>query len=90
MLLLISASGESDEILRLLDIVKKLDHPVVAITSTRTSSLARFADGVIATGKIEEACPLRLAPTASTTAMLALGDALAMSVMQQRRFTADA
>lgn len=88
-LLLLSSSGESDEILRLLDIVKKLNHPVVAITAARTSTLARFADVVIAMGKVEEACPLRLAPTASTTAMLALGDALAMAVMQRRQFTAD-
>src|SRR5438045_7366199 len=74
--LIFSASGESDEILRLLSIVKKLNHPVIAITASRSSSLGKFADVTLAMGKIEEACPLRLAPTASTTAMLALGDAL--------------
>src|SRR5688500_15335105 len=88
-ILIFSASGESDEILRLLSIVKKLDHPVVAITATRTSGLGKFADVVLAMGKIEEACPLGLAPSASTTAMLALGDALALSVMKVRKFTAD-
>jgi arabinose-5-phosphate isomerase len=88
-LLLISASGESDEILRLLSIVKKLNHAVIAITATRDSSLGKSADVVLATGKIEEACPLQLAPSASTTAMLALGDALALTAMHLRRFTAD-
>lgn len=87
--LLLSSSGESDEILRLLSIIKKLDHPSIAMTATRTSSLGRFADVTLATGKIEEACPLRLAPSASTTAMLALGDALALTVMRERNFSAD-
>jgi arabinose-5-phosphate isomerase len=87
--LLLSASGESDEILRLLSLVKKLGHPVVAITAARTNSLGKFADVTIATGKIAEACPLGLAPSASTTAMLALGDALALSVMHLRQFTAE-
>src|SRR5215213_4797872 len=84
-ILIFSASGESDEILRLLSIVKKLDHPVIAITATRTSGLGRFADVVIAIGKIEEACPLGLAPSASTTARLALGHALALSLMHFRK-----
>jgi arabinose-5-phosphate isomerase len=84
-----SASGESDEILRLLSLVKKLDHPVISITASRNSGLGRFSDVVVKMGAIEEACPLRLAPSASTTAMLALGDALALSVMKLRNFTAD-
>jgi arabinose-5-phosphate isomerase len=87
--LIFSASGESDEILRLLNIVKKLDHPVIAITASRTSALGKFADVSITIGRITEACPLGLAPSASTTAMLALGDALALTVMKRRRFTAD-
>ena len=87
--LLLSASGESDEILRLLSILKKLGHPTIGMTATRGSSLGRFADVTVATGKIEEACPLRLAPSASTTAMLALGDALALTVMRERDFNAD-
>lgn len=88
-LLILSSSGESDEILRLLNLVKKLDHPVIAMTSTPANSLGKFADVVLSMGKIEEACPLGLAPSASTTAMLALGDALALSVMQLRHFTAE-
>ncbi|MFT3788054.1 MAG: KpsF/GutQ family sugar-phosphate isomerase [Tepidisphaeraceae bacterium] len=87
--LLLSASGETDEILRLLSITKKLGHPAIAITATRNNSLARAADVTLATGKIDEACPLGLAPSASTTAMLALGDALALTVMKARKFTAD-
>lgn len=87
--LILSASGESDEILRMLSIVKKLAHPVIAITASRSSGLGRFADVVLEIGKIQEACPLRLAPSASTTAMLALGDALALCVMQERKFTAE-
>ena len=88
-LLLFSASGESDEIVRMLGILRRLGHPMIAVTATRDSSLGRHADAVIATGRIEEACPLKLAPTCSTTAMLALGDALALSAMRERNFTAD-
>ncbi|MGD0139374.1 MAG: KpsF/GutQ family sugar-phosphate isomerase [Tepidisphaeraceae bacterium] len=87
--LILSASGESDEILRLLSLVKKLDHPVIAMTASRTSGLGRGAQVVLAIGKIEEACPLGLAPSASTTAMMALGDALALTVMKLRRFSAE-
>ena len=88
-ILIFSSSGESDEILRLLSIVKKLGHPVVSVTASRNSGLGRHSDVVLKMGAVEEACPLRLAPTASTTAMLALGDALALSVMKLRAFTAD-
>jgi arabinose-5-phosphate isomerase len=87
--LIFSASGESDEILRLVSLVKKLNHPVVAITASRNNSLGRASDAVLVMGKIEEACPLGLAPSASTTAMLALGDALALTVMKLRKFTAE-
>jgi arabinose-5-phosphate isomerase len=89
LLLLLSSSGESEEILRLLNVVKTLGHPIVALTATRTSSLGSLADVTIAMGKITEACPLGLAPSASTTAMLALGDALALTVMHLRKFTAE-
>ena len=87
--LIFSSSGESDEIVRLLNVVKKFEHPVIAITAMEGSSLGKHADVAVLTGKIEEACPLRLAPSASTTAMLALGDALALTVMKLRNFTAD-
>jgi arabinose-5-phosphate isomerase len=87
--LILSYSGESDEIIRMLNVVKKLGNPVVALTSTATSGLARASDVVLKIGKIEEACPLGLAPSATTTAMAALGDALFLSVMKCRNFTAD-
>src|SRR5437763_5357013 len=87
--LIFSASGESDEILRLLSLVKKLNHPVISITASKNNSLGRASDAVLGMGKIEEACPLGLAPSASTTAMLALGDALALTVMKLRKFTAE-
>src|SRR3954471_21049928 len=84
LVVILSDSGETEEILRMLSIVKKLDHPVVGITSNRTNSLARFSNVTLAYGRIREACPLGLAPSASTTAMLALGDALFLSVMKLR------
>ena len=89
LVLILSASGESEEVVRLLGILRRLGNAVVAVTASRDSSLGRHADVTIATGRLEEACPLRLAPTCSTTAMLALGDALAMAVMSRRHFTAD-
>ena len=62
---------------------------MIAVTSSRANSLGRFANAVLEIGRIIEACPLRLAPSASTTAMLALGDALALTVMKQRNFTTE-
>jgi arabinose-5-phosphate isomerase len=73
----------------MLSILKKLGHPVISISASRNNSLARFADVSLAYGKVREACPLGLAPSASTTAMLALGDALFLSVMKLRKFTSD-
>ena len=87
--LILSYSGESDEIVRMLSVIKKLGNPVVAITSTNQNALARHSDLVLRLGKIEEACPLGLAPSASTTAMAALGDALFLTVMKCRKFTSD-
>lgn len=87
--LILSYSGESDEIVRMLSVIKKLGHPVIGVTSSDGNSLARSSDVVLRLGRIEEACPLGLAPSATTTAMLALGDALALSVMRERRFTAE-
>lgn len=87
--MILSASGESDEIVRIISIVRKLGHQIIAMTASRNSSLGRHADLVLEMGKIEEACPLGLAPSASTTAMLALGDALALTVMKLRDFKAE-
>src|SRR6185437_447227 len=89
LILILSYSGESDEILRMLSVIKKLGNPVAAITSMAGSSLARFSDVVLQVGKIEEACPLGLAPSATTLAMGAVGDALFLAVMKCRNFTAE-
>ena len=85
--LALSNSGETDEVVLLLPAVKKIGALLLAITSGEGSTLGQHADIVLATGPIQEACPLGLAPSASTTAMLALGDALALAVLRRRRFT---
>jgi len=82
----LSYSGETEEILRLLDTLKRLAIPLITLTGSRTSTLALASDVVIDVGIREEACPLGLAPTASTTAMLAMGDALAMALLEKRGF----
>jgi len=89
LVVVLSESGETDEIMRMVSLVKKLGHAVMAITSLRSSALGCAADVVLTLGKITEACPLGLAPSASTTAMLAMGDALCLSVMKLRNFTAE-
>jgi arabinose-5-phosphate isomerase len=86
-LLVISNSGETDEIVQLLPLVKKLGAKIIAITGKRDSTLGRHCDVLLDIGPIEEACPLGLAPTTSTTAMLALGDALALAVQKERQWT---
>jgi len=88
LVLILSYSGESEEILRLLSVVLKLGHPVISMTGSTASTLARHSTIVINMGEVTEACPLGLAPSATTTAMLALGDALALTVMKLRNFTA--
>ncbi len=82
----LSNSGESDELLAILPALKRLAIPLVAMTGSADSALARAADLVLEVRVDREACPMNLAPTTSTTAMLALGDALALAVMQLRRF----
>ena len=81
-------SGETEEVLRLLPAMAATGVHVAAVTSKRTSSLAKASDVVIELGKLEEACNLGLAPSTSTTAMLAVGDALALTLSRRRRFTA--
>jgi arabinose-5-phosphate isomerase len=86
LVLAISNGGESDEITAILPVLKRLDVVVVAITGNAQSTLARHADIVLDSGVEKEACPLQLAPTASTTAQLALGDALAVALLDARGF----
>ncbi len=84
--LALSNSGEADELVLLLPAFKRLGVPVVAITGRSQSSLAKHADVVLDTAVVQEACPLNLAPTASTTAQLAMGDALAVVLLEARGF----
>lgn len=86
--LLVSNSGETDELLRCVEIVRRLGVPVVALTGRPGSTLARHADVAIDVSVAREACGLDLAPTASTTAALAMGDALAVACYEARGFTA--
>jgi arabinose-5-phosphate isomerase len=79
-------SGETVELLRLLETVKRLAIPLISLTGNLTSTLAQASEAVIDVGIRQEACPLGLAPTASTTAMLAMGDALAMALLEKRGF----
>ncbi|MCD8351926.1 MAG: KpsF/GutQ family sugar-phosphate isomerase [Planctomycetaceae bacterium] len=84
--LFLSNSGESDEITRLLPFVRRIGCRVIGITGNIRSTMAAHCGIVLHLGDIHEACPLGLAPTATTTAILAVGDALAMSLMQRRGF----
>ncbi len=86
--LAISNSGEVDELNTLLPHLKRMQIPIVALTSAPTSTLGRHADFFISTRVESEACPLNLAPTASTTAQLAMGDALAVACLESKGFQA--
>ena len=88
LLLAFSNSGETEEVIRLLPAMKKRHVPIVAVTAQRGSTLGQASEAVLELGKIPEPCPLGLAPSASTTAMLAIGDALALCVLKARGFTA--
>jgi len=85
----LSNSGETEEIVRLLPIFKRLGLSLIALTGNPDSILARHADVALDAGVREEACPLGLAPTASTTAMLALGDALAVVLFEEKGFSSE-
>lgn len=85
----LSNSGESGELLAIIPVLKRQGAKLVAMTGNDTSSLAKQADAHLYAGVEMEACPLNLAPTASTTAALALGDALAVALMRARGFTRD-
>ncbi|MEE8176912.1 MAG: KpsF/GutQ family sugar-phosphate isomerase [Acidobacteriota bacterium] len=85
-LIALSYSGETEEILRMLDTVKRLGIPLISLTGNLDSTLGKASDVTIDVGIPQEACPLGLAPTASTTAQLAMGDALAMELLSMRGF----
>lgn len=84
-----SNSGETEEILTILPIIKRLGVPLIALTGNPASTLGRMADVHIDVSVAQEACPLGLAPTSSTTAALVMGDALAVALLEARGFTAD-
>lgn len=84
---LFSNTGETEELIRLIPYLRQREVICIAITGRRDSSLASASDVVLDIGLVEEACPLRLAPSSSTTALLAMGDALALTVLKARGFT---
>lgn len=88
-LIAISQSGDTQEVVALLPAVKRLGVPVIAIVGGSASTLGREADVILDAAVEKEACPLGLIPTASTTAALAVGDALAMALLEERGFSAD-
>ena len=88
-LLMLSYSGQTEEVTRLLPAIAELGVPLIAMTGRLDSPLAGAAEITLHLGAIREACPLGLAPSTSTTAMLALGDALALVVSRMKHFTAD-
>jgi arabinose-5-phosphate isomerase len=85
--LALSNSGETEELVTILPVIKRLDVPLVAMTGSQGSTLARYATVVLDVSVPAEACSLNLAPTASTTATLAMGDALAVAILEARGFT---
>ena len=89
LLVAISSSGETPEILTILPIIKRMGIPLIALTGRCDSSLGEAADVCLDVGVEREACPHNLAPTASTTATLAMGDALAIAVLESRGFSRD-
>ncbi len=89
LVLAISNSGESQEMAAILPVLKRLGAPLIAMTGNADSTMARHADLWLDTAVSKEACPLNLAPTASTTAQLALGDALAVALLDARGFRAE-
>jgi arabinose-5-phosphate isomerase len=86
LLLVLSYSGESDELIEILPSVKRAGIKIIAMTAFKNSTLARTADNIIQSAVRREACPFNMAPTASTTAMLAIGDALAIILLEARGF----
>ena len=88
-IIVLSYGGETDEVTRLINLVKQLEIKLIAITGDSDSTLSRYADVALCMGQINEACPLGVAPSVSTTCMLAIGDALAFTVMKARNFSVE-
>jgi len=84
--IVLSYGGETDEIIRLINLVKQLDIKLIAVTGDGDSTLSKHSDVVLCMGKMAEACPRGVAPSVSTTCMLAVGDAIAFTVMKARNF----
>ena len=89
LLLAVSLSGETREVVTILPVVKRMGAKLLAMTGKPNSTIAQAADVHLDVSVAEEACPLNLAPTASTTATLAMGDALAVALLKNRGFTAE-
>jgi arabinose-5-phosphate isomerase len=87
--LVLSYGGETDEVIRLINLVKERQITLIAITSDLDSTLGKYSDVILCLGKLNEACPLGVAPSVSTTCMLALGDALAFTLMKARDFSVE-
>ena len=87
--MVLSYGGETDEITRLISLVKELGIKLIAVTGKSDSTLSKYSDVVLCMGPITEACPLGVAPSVSTTCMLAVGDALAFTVMKARNFSVE-
>ncbi|MGE5280268.1 MAG: KpsF/GutQ family sugar-phosphate isomerase [Deltaproteobacteria bacterium] len=85
-LLVISNSGETEEVIRLLPLIKKIGARLICLTGSADSTLARYSDVVLDVSVTKEACPLNLAPTSSTTVALAMGDALAVCLLEKKGF----
>jgi len=87
--IVLSYGGETDEVIRLINLVKQLEIKLIAITGDSDSTLCKYSDVVLCMGKMSEACPLGVAPSVSTSCMLAIGDALAFTVMKGREFSVE-
>ncbi len=87
--IVLSYGGETDEVTRLINLVKQLEIKLIVITGDSNSTLGKHSDIMLCMGKVSEACPLGVAPSVSTTCMLAIGDALAFTVMKARNFSVE-
>jgi arabinose-5-phosphate isomerase len=87
--IVLSYGGETDEVTRLINLVKQLEIKLIAITGDSDSTLSKYSNVVLCMGEVSEACPLGVAPSVSTTCMLAIGDALAFTVMKGRKFSVE-